>query len=174
MLNPWAIVAALVLAISLAGGGYYQGWEMRGDHEAAAAFLLKQQTDVALEVERSRADGLAAELAAEVRNIKTVTIEVIKEIPKISTVYIEAANETPKPIPDAVIVWGAVRLYNRALRPDLPAGSSEFAYPAGTTDITRAKIGIPDILGVHVENAGRYAECRAQLNKLIDFEIGRQ
>ena len=174
MLNPWAIVAALVLAIGLAGGGYWKGWDMRGDHEAAVALELRKQTDIVLEVERSRADGLSVELAAELQNVKTITIETIKEIPTVTTVYIEKAGDEPIAIPPAVVTAGTVRLYNRSLRPDLPAGAGQFAYPAGTTDITRAKVGIPDILGVHVENAGRYAECRAQLNKLIDFQIGRQ
>lgn len=172
-MNPYAIIGALALALGLAGGGYYQGWEKRGDHEAAITLKAKLATDKLLAAEAARADRLAGELAAEQRNIKTVTIEVVKEIPTVTTVYIEKAGDAPIPIPRSVITFGAVRLYNRALRPDLPAGAGEFAYPPGATDLARARVDTPDILAVHALNAGKYADCRSQLNKLIDFELGK-
>jgi len=173
-MNPWSILAGVLIVIAAAGGGYYEGWSHRGDREAAVQLDLLKQKNVAIEVERVRADGLAAELEVSRREVRTVTVEVIKTIPSVTTVYVEKPGETPQAIPAAVVVWGAVRLYNRALRPDLPAGAGEFAYPPGATELTRAKIDTPDILAVHAENAGKYAECRAQLNKLIDFELGRQ
>jgi hypothetical protein len=172
-LNPWALLGALMLAIAIAAGGYYEGWEMRGDHEAAVALKVKERADKALADERARGERLAADLEEEKRNVKTVTVEVVKEVPKVTTVYVEVPGEAPKAIPPAVITWGAVRLYNRALRPDLPGSAREFAYPPGGTDVTRAPVDTPDILSVHAENGGKYAECRAQLNKLIDFELGR-
>lgn len=171
-MNPYTIIGALVAAIALAGGGYYEGWSHRGDHEAAIALKVERAAAVVLAAETKRADGLAGQLAVEKGIIHEVIVEVVKEIPKFTTVYVEAPGEPAKPIPAAVFVWGAVGLYNRALRPDLPPGAGEFAYPAGATDITRAKIDIPDVLSVHTINAGKYAECRAQLNKLIDFELG--
>lgn len=169
-MNPFAII---VIAIALAAGGFYEGWDMRGDHEAAIALKAKADADKLIAAEKLRGDGLANDLEIEKRNIKTVTIETIKEVPKVTTVYVEVPGEAAKPIPPAVVVWGAVRLYNHALRPDLPDAASQFAYPAGATDLTRSPVDTPDILTVHVENAGKYAECRAQLNKLIDFELGR-
>lgn len=172
-MNPYAIIGALLLAISLAGGGYYQGWERRGDHEAAIALRVERAAAKKLADETARADGLAAQLSVEKGIIHERIVEVIKEVPKFTTIYVESPGETPKAIPSAVIVWGAVRLYNNALRPELRPGASELAYPAGATEITRAPVDTPDILNVHVENAGKYAECRAQLNKLIDFEKGR-
>lgn len=172
-MNPYALLGGLILAISLAGGGYYQGWERRGDHEAAVQLKATLAANKLLAEEKLRGDGLAAELELEKRNIKTVTIEVIKEIPKVTTVYVEVPGETPKAIPPAVITFGAVRLFNRSLRPDLPAGASEFAYPPGATNVTRAPVDTPDILAVHAENGAKYAECRTQLNKLIDYELGK-
>lgn len=176
-MNPYAIIAALVASIVISAGSYYAGWSQRGDHEAAIALKAKLVADANLKKAQDRADVLAVDLEAEKRNIKTVTIEVIKEIPKYTNVYIERGQdvtiEPPKPIVPAVYTFGAVRLFNRALRPDLPASASEFAYPAGVTDITRADIDTKDILAVHAINAGRYAECRTQLNKLIDFELGK-
>lgn len=176
-MNPYSIIAALVASIALAAGGYYAGWQQRGDHEAAITLTAKLAHDKLLSDERKRADVLATELELEKQNIKTVTIEVIKEIPKYTNVYIERGQnvtiEPPKPIPPAIVTFGTVRLFNRSLRPDLPASASEFAYPAGVTDITRADIDTKDILAVHAVNAGKYAECRSQLNKLIDFELGK-
>lgn len=183
-MNPYAIIGAIAMAIALAGGGYYQGWEMRGDHEAAIALKLERKVAAdkleaarvaaaTLAAEVKRADELEAKLAIEKGTIHEVVVEVIKEVPKVTTVYVEVPGEKPKAIPPAVIVWGAVSLYNRALRPDLPASSSEFAHPPGATDLTRAPVDTPDILNVHAINAGKYAECRASLNKLIDFELGK-
>lgn len=172
-MNPYSIIAGLIVSIGLAVGGYAAGWSQRGDHEAAIALKAKIAADAELDKERERGDALVVDLEAEKRNIKTVTVEVIKEIPKVTTVYVEVPGETPKIIPPAVITFGAVRLFNTALRPDLPASASEFAYPTGATDITRAKVDTPDILAVHAINAGKYAECRAQLNKLIDWHEGK-
>lgn len=172
-MNPYIIIAILVAFIGTGAGSFSFGWSTRGDHDDAIMLDVKKANDKLLADERERADKLATDLEAEKRNIKTVEVEVIREIPKVTTVYVEKPNEAPRPIPAAIVVWGAVRLFNSALRPDLPEGSSEFAYPPGATDITRAPIDIPDILGVHAINASKYAECRAQLNKLIDFEIGK-
>lgn len=173
MINPYIIIAILVALIGTGAGGFGAGWSLRGDHEDAIALDLKKAQDAKIDAERKRADDLAGELEIERRNIKTVTVEVVKEIPKYTTVYVEKPNEEPRPIPPAVVVWGAVRMFDRALRPDLPDGSSEFAYPPGATDITRAPVDISDILSVHAVNAGKWAECRAQLNKLIDYEKGK-
>lgn len=172
-MNPYAIIGAILMAIALAGGGYYEGWEKRGDHEAAIALKVERAAAKLLAAEHERAEGLVAKLLVEKGTIHEVIVEVIKEVPKYTTVYVEVPGEKPKAIPPAVIVWGAVGLYNRALRPDLPASASEFANPAGATDLTRAPVDTPDILNVHTINAGKYAECRSQLNKLIDFELGR-
>lgn len=173
-MNPYAIIGALVLAISLAGGGYYQGWERRGDREAAIQLEKERQAARDLDNERKRGDVLAGELELAKREVRTVAVEVVKEIPKVTTVYIEVPGEAAKPIPPAVITFGAVRLYNRALRPDLPGTAGEFAYPSGATDATRAPVDTPDILAVHAENGAKYAECRAQLNALIDWHQGRK
>lgn len=173
-MNLKLIIVALVSAIALSAGSYYAGWEMRGDHDAAIALKAKLAAEKLLKIEQVKVDKISTELELEKRNIKTVTIEVIKEIPKYTTVYIEKAGDEPKPIPPAIYTLGTLRMYNRALRPDLPISASEFAYPAGGTDITKAEIDTKDILEVHAENAGKYAECRSQLNKLIDYEIARK
>lgn len=173
-MNPYAIIGALLLSIGLAGGGYYAGWDQRGDHEAAIALKVKDKADIALKAARERADGLAGELADEVRNIKTVTVEVIKEVPKVTTVYVEVPGEIPKIIPPAVYTYGFVRVWNDALYAgSLRPGAGQPADNAAGADTVRAAIDSPDILSNAAENFSKYAECRAQLKKLILFEKGR-
>jgi hypothetical protein len=166
---PWMILGGLLLLASLVGGAFYKGWEMRGDRDAALQAKAEKEWQSKVDAERERGEKLAAALEVEKQNIKTVTVEVVKEIPKYTKVYVERPGDAPKPIPPAVINWGAVGLYDRALRPDLPSTAGEFARPAGATDLTRSPADVADVLGADAENAGRYAECRAQLNALIDW-----
>lgn len=173
-MNPYSIIFGLVFSAALAAGGFYQGWSMRGDHEAAAQLKAKIEWDKQLAEQKKVGDALVVALEDEKRNIKTVTIEVIKEIPKYTKSYIEVPGETPKTIPPAIITFGSLGLYNRSLRPDLPITASEFAYPPGATDITKAPVDVPDILTVHAENGAKYAECRTQLNKLIDWHASNK
>lgn len=174
MAKPWLIIGGAAISVAVVVGSYWAGWSARGDREAAR--LLEEQKHYAelLEKERQRGDQLAVALEKEKQNIKTVSVEVVKEVPKVTTVYVERPGDAEKPIPPAVITWGTVRLYNRALRPDLPGTAGEFAYPPGRSDLARAPVDIPDILNNHVVNASKYAECRAQLNALIDWHEGRK
>lgn len=172
-LLPWAILAAVVLWGASAGFAYYEGWARRGDHEAAQQLKTEREWQAKVEAERKRGDALALDLEAEKRNIKTVTVEVIKEVPKVTTVYVEKPGEAPKPIPPAVYTWGFVGLWNDALAARLPGAAGEPAGAAGAADLARAPIDSPDLLENHAVNAGKYAECRAQLNALIDWHEGK-
>lgn len=167
------IIAAVVAVLAMLGASYYAGWHQRGVKDLADQVAEKEEHEAFLKAERDRGDKLAADLELEKRNIKTVTVEVIKKIPEVTTIYVERGSNEVKPIPPAIYTFGFVRLYNSALRPELPKTASEFAYPSGTTDITRAEVATRDVLAVHAINAGKYAECRAQLNKLIDWHEGK-
>lgn len=171
---PWLILAAMLAVLGLAGGSYYAGWSMRGDREAANQLKAARAAAVKLEEERKRGDGLALELEQEKQNIKTVTVEVVKEVPKYTTVYVEKPGEDPKPIPPAVITWGAVGLWNDALAGGVPDAPGKPARPAGATDLSRAPVDTSDLLSNEAINAGKYAECRATLNKLIDWHEGKK
>lgn len=184
-MNPYAIIGALVLAISLCTGSYFAGWENRGNHEAAItlekerdaalkAEELRVAAAIALKKETDRANTLAGELDLEKQNIKTVTIEKIKEVPVVTTVYKESPNAPAQPIPDAIFTTGFVRLWNDAYGPTASGRRPiEPADPSGEADLVRAKVTSADILNNHIDNAGKHAACYAQLNKLIDFELGR-
>lgn len=176
MLNPWAILGGVLFAIALAGGGYYEGWEKRGDHEATVALRVEREAAKKLAAETKRADDLAGDLAREKQNIKTVTIEVIKQVPMVTTIYTERVGDAPLPIPPAIYTVGFMRLWNDALfaSGQLSADASKPLDLSGGADTLRAKIDTPDVLYNHLENAGKWAACRAQLRKVIDIEKGRK
>lgn len=167
--------AYIILAIVAAfGGGNWLGWELRGDHEKAIQsdekdkIVAEWQAKVAKE--KKVGDDTLVALEAERRNIKTVTVEVIKQIPKVTTNYVEVQGEPLKIIPPAIFTNGFVRLWNNALfAGQLSYSLSELTDEARGTDQVRAKIDSPDILANATENFAKYADCRAQLNKLIDW-----
>lgn len=170
---PWVILAAVLLLGSLLGWSFYEGWSMRGDREAANQLEAVRAWQAKLDAERVRGDKLAGELELEKRNIKTRIVEVVKEIPKVTTVYVEKPGEAPKTIPPAVYTTGYVRLWNNALT-GLPVATSEPVGSTGGSDLARSNIDSPDLLTNHAINASKYAECRAELNKLIDWHQGKQ
>lgn len=195
-MNPYAIIGALLLAIGLAGGGYYEGWSQRGDHETAVAAKAKEKADAEklaavekaakaredelkaamskAEDERKRGDLLAMDLEESKRRVRTVTVEVIKEVPTVTTVYKEAPDAPAKAIPDAIFTVGFVRLYDRALAGELlPEATSKLADEAGGADLLRSGLTQAQLLNNHADNAGKAAECRKQLNKLIDWHEGK-
>jgi hypothetical protein len=174
-MNPTNELCALLLAVALATGGFYEGWSMRGDHEAAVQLRAKKLADKALDKERVRGDDLAIQLEVARREVKTVTVEVVKEIPKVTTVYKESPNAPLQPIPDPVYTVGFVRLWNDAYASSgVRSGAGKPAGAAGEADLVRAPVSSADLLANHAENAGKHADCYAQLNKLIDFEEGRE
>ena len=172
-MNPWGILGAVLLAIGLAGGGYYEGWSQRGDHEAALQLVAERAAADDLKKERERGDALAVQLDIERGAIHEATITQIKEIPAVTTTYQEAPDAPVQNIPPAVYTVGFVRLWNDSLYTSLPKPTGQPFGAAESTDTLRAKIDSPDVLANAVENFGKYAACRAQLNKLIDFELGR-
>lgn len=175
-MNPWLLFGGLLTAIVMAGGGYYTGWEQRGEHEiavqAAAKDKIVAEWVAKVKEQKEIGDGLLVKLEDERRNIKTVTVEIIKEIPKYTTVYKESPDAPLQTIPVNIYTRGFVRMWDRALTTELSStsiASSELADKAGDADLVRAKIATGDILSNHVENAAKYADCRAQLNRIIDW-----
>jgi hypothetical protein len=166
------IITAIVGGIFL--GGYHKGYDVREASDAK----LQQQADTAWQTKLDAANANGAELAAKLAtasaNVRTVTQTVIKEVPKVTTVYKEKPGAPVQAIPVAVITWGFVRLWNDASDPTVKhavpasvAGSSETAADA---DLVKSGVTVGDILDNHAANAGQYADCRNQLNALIDFE----
>jgi hypothetical protein len=174
---PWAILG-VVLAIGAAGaGGYYEGDTTRGKLDAAQYAKAQLAADNAWQAKLTAAnkvgDKLATDLEAEKANVKTVTLTVVQQVPKVTTVYKEKAGAPSISIPDSIYTWGFVRLYDDALDPtvkhDVSAAAGVPASSAAEADLVRSTVSTADVLDNHAENAGQYADCRNQLNALIDW-----
>ena len=165
---PWSVVLVLVvLAAALASG---IAWKARGDREDARRLAELRALQAQMDEQRARADRIAADLEVARRDVRTVTVEVVKLIPSVTTVYVEKPGDAPRPIPDPVFTRGFVGLWNLALAGRLSDPASKPAGLPGAADaIVRARVGTADILANHAENAGKHAECRAQLTALIDW-----
>lgn len=174
---PWALLAA-VIAIGAAGSfGFYKGDRMRAAEDSAQYAAAQRKADAVwqgkVDAANARGDKIAADLEVEKANVKTVTLTVVKEIPKVTTVYKEKAGAPSIAIPDAVFTWGFVRLWNDALDPsvkhDVSKSAGVTADTAGDADLVRSPVATADVLANEAQNAGQYADCRNQLNALIDW-----
>ena len=174
---PWALLA-VVVAIGAAGAfGFYKGDAMRAAQDSAKYAAAQKRADDAwqakVDTQRARGDKIAADLETEKANVKTVTVTVVKEVPKVTTVYKEKAGAPSIPIPAAVYTWGFVRLWDDALDPsvkhDVSAAAGVPASAAADADLVKSSVSTADVLGNEAQNAGQYADCRNQLNALIDW-----
>lgn len=169
-----AVVVCAVLSALAGYAGYRHGWDYRGAVEAEAAAKAEREHKKLLDAERIRGDGLALALDREKQNIKETVIERIKEVPKVTVKYVEVAGEVPKIIPPAIYTVGFVRVWNDSLYANgVSKASGEPSDSSDRADQVRAAIDSPDILQNHIINAGKYAECRSQLNRLIDWHEGK-
>ncbi len=190
-----AAVGALVLIHS---HGYDQGFALakaQGDaaldkqdkeHEAELRFMaesavisLKKAAD---ELIASQAYGnqLAADLVAKRDELRAVTDKLTGEIQRVTTLYRRALDEQPEPLPPAVFTVGFVRVWNSALFGTTTAaavspsgitssGVDAAAARASAADDLIAGITRADLLANQIRNGEGYADCRAQLTKLIKW-----
>jgi hypothetical protein len=102
-----------------------------------------------------------------------VTVTQIQRVPVVTKSYVEKFGEPLKAIPASVYTAGFVGVWNDALDPSvehaLPVPAGVTAGSAGDPNVARASIDTPDVLNNVVVNGGKYADCRAQLNALIDW-----
>ena len=174
---PWAILG-VVLAIGAAGaGGYYKGDTTRGKLDAAEYAKAQLAADTAwqgkIDAADARGNVLALNLETEKRRDKTVIVTQIQRVPVVTKSYAEKFGETLKAIPPAVFTVGFVGVWNNALDPSvehaLPVPAGVTPGSASDPNTTRASIDTPDVLANEVVNGGNYADCRSQLNALIDW-----
>lgn len=187
----------LVVAICVVGivlnhrDGYDQGFaaaKAQGDKalaelrqanaEATATAATKAADHLRAEVDRG--NQLAASLGAKQAELRETTDRLNGEIARVTTNYRRALDAALEPLPPAVFTFGFVRLWNEANHSaastaGLPAaaiGSSGTApAPSGTGPFDQLATGLSqsDVLSNHIRNAERAAQCRAQLNALIDW-----
>ncbi|MHB2082125.1 DNA-packaging protein [Pseudomonas asiatica] len=193
------VVAAAVGGLALNhSDGYDQGFALakaQGDaaldkqkteHEAelrrlaeAATTELKKAAD---ELIASQAYGnqLAADLVAKRDELRTVTDKLTGEIQRVTTLYRRALDAQAEPLPPALFTVGFVRVWNSALfgtaaavavpAPGSTSSGADATSPgASAADDLIAGVTRADLLANQIRNGEGYAACRAQLNKLIEW-----
>lgn len=170
----WRLIAAAVAAVVLfATGWMVRGWMADADmnatllaHEQERVQRIEAANRVVTAAEQSGRETVA-KYEARIREISNVS-------QKLKTEVIHAQSQaisSNAPVCSMPSSW--VRLYDDALRPSGGADSrtgDSGAASEGTGAAGSGPASEWDVLWVHTENAARWAECRAQLNGLIDFE----
>lgn len=173
------VIGIVALVASLLGAG--AGWEVRGWKADSDIATIKNDYQERIDAQRVAKDEAlnklelvsrkaASELEAHKQAIATKSFKIKSEVLN------EKANALKSSAPVCAISPEWVRIYNEALRPagDTPEGSGESATAtegAGASGSGSAGTDQWEVLWVHAENASRWAECRAQLNALIDYEL---
>ncbi|EKT4504054.1 DNA-packaging protein [Pseudomonas putida] len=155
-------------------------------HEAELRYMaesavigLKKAAD---ELIASQAYGnqLAADLVAKRDELRAVTDKLTGEIQRVTTLYRRALDEQPESLPPAVFTVGFVRVWNSALFGTTTAaavppsgitssGVDAAAARASAADDLIAGVTRADLLANQIRNGEGYADCRAQLTKLINW-----
>lgn len=172
----WRVIAVAVAAVVL----FALGWMVRGwiaDRDMNATLLAHEQERVERIEAANRAVAAAeqtgretsAKYEARIREISTVSQKLKTEVLHAQS----KAISSNAPVCSLDGSW--VRVYDEALRPasgqDSPTGEpAATTQGAGASGDGASSANQWDVLWVHTENASRWAECRAQLNSLIDFE----
>lgn len=154
--------------------------EMRRLAESAA-IGLKKATDNLI-ASQAYGNQLAADLVAKRDELRTVTEKLNGDIKRVTTLYRRALDAQPEALPPALFTVGFVRVWNSALfgtattaTVAVPSSGSTTsgadAAPSGSSapDDLIAGITSADLLANQIRNGEGYADCRAQLKKLITW-----
>lgn len=162
------LIVAIALLIVLVGGPYLLG--MRHQSQIDQTVQAKAQTAAAHKLLAAQAKGqkLAAKLATTQAKTRVVYRTITKEVPHVVTVYREKPGAPLQPLPRFVFTVGAVRVWDRALDPELPAAAGVAVDTAtGTDPALDSGINQQQLLQNHVDNAEACTETRQQLKALI-------
>ncbi|MNM85225.1 hypothetical protein D3C81_973350 [compost metagenome] len=147
----------------------------------SAVIGLKKAAD---ELIASQAYGnqLAADLVAKRDELRTVTEKLTGDIKRVTTLYRRALDAQPEALPPALFTVGFVRVWNSALFGTATTATVAVPSPGSTTSGTDATpsgasaaddliagVTRADLLANQVRNGEGYADCRAQLTKLITW-----
>lgn len=173
------VIGIVALVASLLGAS--AGWEVRAWKADSDISTIKDgfqerldaQTkakDDALEKLAAANSKAALDLEANKRTIANNSFKIKSEVLN------EKANALKSSTPICAISPEWVRIYNDALRPagdspETPGESASATEGAGASGSGATGADQWEVLWVHAENASRWAECRAQLNALIDYEL---
>ncbi|MCE0999405.1 DNA-packaging protein [Pseudomonas sp. NMI1173_11] len=154
--------------------------EMRRLAESAAIGLKKAADE--LIASQTYGNQLAADLVAKRDELRTVTEKLNGDIKRVTTLYRRALDAQPEALPPALFTVGFVRVWNSALfgaattaTVAVPSSGSTTsgadAAPSGSSapDDLIAGVTSADLLANQIRNGEGYADCRAQLTKLITW-----
>lgn len=154
LLNPWVVLGAMFIVLSSCTTGYVAGRKHQDNKwKAEQAKQLEAQIR-----EKAAYEELARGLVKRVQE---------KEA-KANEYYRKWRGEVGKVTSGGVCLGGdAVSLWDSALagEANVPAASAGAAQTAPATDTA--------VLNNFIDNAAQYADCRRQLNALIDWHEGK-
>lgn len=156
--------------------------ELREQTAVANARVLKDAGEV-LAQETARGNRLSAQLDQAQDRIDSLSRQLQSKVDHVSTVYRPAPDAPVQPLPQCVFTRGWLRSYNAAIGAAVPA-PGEGAGPsaqapnasgaaAGEDDLLPAGIDQRDILSHHIDYAARARKLEEALNRLIDYEEGK-
>lgn len=176
-MNYRLIGVAVAAVIVFLAGWTVRGWKADSDmtevvqaHQAERDARIKA-TNEALAAADASGRAAAVQYETRIREISTASQKLKTELRNAES-NARASGAAVCPLPSE---W--VRLYDDALRPgsgaSAPTGKpTDSSQGAGSAGSGTSPANEWDVAWVHAENASRWAECRAQLNALIDFELG--
>lgn len=195
-----SVLAAVVFGLHLNWqDGYDQGFaKAQGEGETAITKLrlehsLEQKgiADAAtkaataalesLRTEQDRGDQLATQLADAKATLRKTTDRLNGEITLVTTLYRRTLESPPEPRPAGVFTAGFVRVWNTAngittagpaqQTQQAPSGTVTAPDGTGAADSLDSGVTQPRVLANQVRNGELHSNCRAQLNRLIDWTL---
>jgi len=147
-------------------------------HQAETAVDAANQAAAELRASQAKGDQLTVQLADTRESLRKTTDKLKGEIAHVTTLYRRALDAQPEPLPTAVFTTGFVRVWNTAngISAAMPAqqatsGIAPSSSGAGAADDLNSGITQGDLLTNHVRNGELYGLCRAELNRLIDWNL---
>lgn len=156
--------------------------ELREQTATANAKAIKDAGEV-LAQETARGNRLSAQLDQAQDRIDSLSRQLQSKVDHVSTVFRPAPDAPVQPLPQCVFTRGWLRSYNAAIGtgvPDAGKGTGPSAQAtdasgtvAGEDDLLPARIDQRDILSHHIDYAARARKLEEALNRLIDYEEGK-
>lgn len=149
---PYRLLAALLLALALFGGGVYSGYRWAATQAEASSAAAAKEHLRQINAELARNHQLAGQLAAAESRIVIKTVEVIRHVPSVTTgrLCLDAA---------------AVSL----LQPGAAWGPYQSAGQPAAKGAAHAAASDRDVAYWAAEANRQYETCAARINALIDW-----
>lgn len=178
-MNPIPAIR-LILAVLLISSIFFAGWLVRGwkadsdiadihlAHQAEREAQLKAAQEAVTAIQETGREA-SKRYEAAIRDMSDSSDKLRKDLRNAES----KARKSGAPVCNLDTEW--VRIYNQAMQAASDPGTSTgkpAESPQGANPPNAGSVSLDqwDVAWVHTENAERWAQCRAQLNALIDFE----